>query len=378
MKYLMPSFLREFKCLEEGYCCHRWKISVTPKELDTILSNLKTIPNKNWPKDCGFEIIRNEDQSIKNVYTKSCGNKCSFLVDKKCFLHAKFGLDGKPEICQSYPFYAIKFPNLAYINISMACPCSLRMLRKKNDFTLANPFNSIGNKFSLKANLEKWKGVSLTSKTSVHWDSFYYIHKKLLQKHQNMDFINHLWHAFSETKDEFLTKEQVVAICEKCLKKENFCQKTHLSTILKAWQVWHQENPEDDEVSPVISHFISVLKISNIDKISADSITTYFLMYNEQFKSKEINNILNNYLFILLFGSDFYFTHTLVEALVFISLSIALVKFFVLAANNDNEVSEDSILDAIFVLEKFFFHSNYFHWLAELKVSPYSLLGNIQ
>ncbi|WP_372370584.1 hypothetical protein [Candidatus Uabimicrobium sp. HlEnr_7] len=372
----MPTFLRKFRCLEEGYCCHRWNISVNPKELEAILANLKTIPQKEWPSGCGFETVQDDNGKIVDVYTKKCENRCSFLVDKKCFLHANFGLEGKPIVCQSYPFYALKTPELTYINASMACPCTLQMLLEKNEFTLVNPARSIGNKFSLKADVQNFKMVKITNKSSTNWQGFYHIHKKLLRKHSDVNFLAYIWNFFTNTKQEYFTVEEIKSICDQSPPPQTFSEHDHLKNTLLAWQLWYSQNTEDGEVSPVISYFIDYLGIPDFEKIPESALQKYFALYKENFTDNEIIQIIDNYFFILLFSSDFYFTHHIIQALTYLSLAVSLATFCAVAqlGNSEQKIQPENILDAIFVIEKFFFHSDYFSQIEKLQVSPHILL----
>lgn len=376
MKYVMPAFLQKFRCLEEGYCCHRWNISVSPKELETILANLKTIPQQDWPQGCGFETVQDDHGKITDVYTKTCENRCSFLVDKKCFLHANFGLEGKPIICQSYPFYALKTPNLSYINASMACPCTLQMLLEKNDFTFVNPVRSVGNKFSLKADLQHVKSVQITEKVSTNWQGFYHIHKQLLRNYNNSAFLAHIWKFFNDSKQEYFTFEQVKNVCEQSYEKPELNEQQHLYYTLLGWQFWYQENSGDDEVSPVISYFLDYLGISDIENIPPAATQKYFTLYREYFSRKEIIEVMENYFFVLLFSSELYFTNNITQAISYLSLAVALATFCVVAqlGNSEQPIQPENVLDAIYVIEKFFFHSNYFNDIDNLHISPHILL----
>lgn len=108
---------QHFTCTDCGKCCSvPWRIKVdTPKAESMRQTNAYQALNKKGIEplivlEDDFELSRRED------------NKCHFLSDGLCSIHAEKGIRAKPSICQLYPYSLVATPDGYFVSLAYTCP----------------------------------------------------------------------------------------------------------------------------------------------------------------------------------------------------------------------------------------------------------------
>lgn len=128
MKYRMPDYYKDFKCIADkcpDTCCSGWDIVIDDKSMrkyEELEADLK-----NYVMDG----INEKEQVFKR-----CGARCAFLDENNlCNLYKKAGKESLCKTCSRYPRHFEEYGELVEAALSMSCPVAARMIidRKAKD-----------------------------------------------------------------------------------------------------------------------------------------------------------------------------------------------------------------------------------------------------
>ncbi len=116
-------------CHQCGVCCHG---SIVPLNLD----DAERLRRQQWEKEPGFEntrlTVRHRAAASSLRLAHRDGGACVFLNDDGlCRIHAKFGVEAKPSVCQTFPLQLIPREKQAVLTIRRACPSAAADLGEK-------------------------------------------------------------------------------------------------------------------------------------------------------------------------------------------------------------------------------------------------------
>ncbi len=121
MKYRMPSYYKQFKCVADkcpDTCCAGWAIVIDDKTYDSYMQ---------LDGDKG-EYVRGHIDKEEKVYKRN-GVRCSFLNDNNlCELYINVGEDKLCKTCGRYPRHFEEYGNLVEAALSMSCPIAAKMM----------------------------------------------------------------------------------------------------------------------------------------------------------------------------------------------------------------------------------------------------------
>lgn len=121
MKFRMPSYYNQFKCIADkcpDTCCAGWAIVIDEKTLESY---------KDMPGEAG-EYIRDKVDFEENIY-KRHGERCAFLNDcNLCDLIINQGEDKLCKTCTRYPRHFEEYGDLVEAALSMSCPVAAKLI----------------------------------------------------------------------------------------------------------------------------------------------------------------------------------------------------------------------------------------------------------
>ncbi len=375
MKYVMPQQFKNFTCKQLGNCCRGWKIEVTPKEFKSILQNLQTIPQEKRPKNSGFHILREDDKEIKSVYTKTKDDHCSFLVNDRCFLHEKFGAQGKPVVCQSFPFYAIQTPKFVYVSLSFACPCGWDLLLLEESPKFVKPNANLGQEITLKGDYSELKLVPLNETRKMSWKSFQFLQQSYntIPNDHLLSYVDYIWEQLSRSTSQQIEREELKSLsaCFLSPPPNKALAEKHLLDL--APFLLRYEEQDDKKTYPSLAPFLKKIGL-DLENITEETAQSYRELYQEKLSSSssDITLVLQNYLRHFLFIQDSYFRNGLLPTLSLSGIMLGLVQFLTLAStfSRKEPPTTQDILNSIYLLEKIFFHSKSLSEVKALASSP--------
>ncbi|MCX7049448.1 MAG: hypothetical protein NTX50_28680 [Candidatus Sumerlaeota bacterium] len=165
-----------YTCRCDGLCCRdSWEIRVEPDAADRVLST-------DWRSCCdlGAKEETAFEQSPSNpnfLVFKRRHDACVFLGDdNRCRLHARYGPDSKPYVCQRFPFHFVETPGGVYVGFSFACPSVLHQDGAPAEDSREEALRV----FSLKLEPDKTlETPRLDSALSVSWEEYSQIERAL-------------------------------------------------------------------------------------------------------------------------------------------------------------------------------------------------------
>ena len=110
----------QWDCHQCGVCCHG---SIVPLNLE----DAQRLQSQQWAQEPEFEntrlTVRHRAAASSLRLAHRHDGACVFLSDKGlCQIHSKFGLEGKPSVCQTFPLQLISHERHAVLTIRRACP----------------------------------------------------------------------------------------------------------------------------------------------------------------------------------------------------------------------------------------------------------------
>lgn len=128
MKYRMPDYYNQFKCIADkcpDTCCAGWDIVIDDKSMKKY---------KSFEGDLKDYVMGNINES-EQVF-KRCGARCSFLNDNNlCDLYTRAGEESLCKTCFRYPRHFEEYGELVEAALSISCPVAAKMIidRKAKD-----------------------------------------------------------------------------------------------------------------------------------------------------------------------------------------------------------------------------------------------------
>jgi Fe-S-cluster containining protein len=107
--------------------------------------------------------------------------ECVFLRNDLCEIHAEFGFETKPSVCQLFPFFYVNTPQGKFFSVSFSCPAILESAGKPVQEHLPAVEETL--KQSSTAFQEPMSSdtlIPLTSEFNVAWSDYLAIEKQLL------------------------------------------------------------------------------------------------------------------------------------------------------------------------------------------------------
>lgn len=189
-----------YNCQGCGRCCAGWSVGMTAADY----ARVKDIDwGALYPDLIGKELFINREDEYKKGITSypyftqpRPDGSCSFLVDNLCAIHSHLGEDAKPGTCQLFPYTFVETPSGVYTGVSMNSMAAVRNLgqplveqRGKLDGYYAKMKSYLSNKAVEASSTASgarqigdnpYSSVVLSGQTSVSWDEFLHVDKKML------------------------------------------------------------------------------------------------------------------------------------------------------------------------------------------------------
>ncbi len=416
MQYLMPAQMANYHCVSCGRCCYEWGIQVTALEFKNIIKAMQQIPDSDpqKPRNYGFELLKNEEGQIEAGYLRMIDNHCGFQQpDQKCFIHSKFGTHLKPDICISFPFYAIRTPKITFLNISFACIAATLFLRENyvfNQIAISPPAH-LGKRFTVKYSAMEQRWIRLTPDKAISWETFYLFQKYLTENAASLwNFIPYFYQQIYSLPEQNISLEKMRAI----LYEKNFCIKTidkqqkqvfpenknigieiglneisfHLKSLFHLISLWKSYVQKSRPLLFSLGILREHLEIANTPQnseiilpveVSLESAQKYLDMINNYHACRpELLKILENYLRSHLFISDEYFARSIIEGINILSLATGLALLIAIAnIGTDQEILEEYLRESFVQVERYFFHSGIFEIIDAKTFTPMIALAPI-
>jgi len=106
----------------DASCCRdTWEIRVESEAAERVLAvDWKSCSSLSAREDTPF---RRPGRKARHLLFKRVGDACSFLDPESggCRLHAKYGFEIKPHVCQRFPFRFVEAPDGVYVGFSFGC-----------------------------------------------------------------------------------------------------------------------------------------------------------------------------------------------------------------------------------------------------------------
>ncbi len=380
MEYVMPSLLADYRCSQCGRCCYGWNIEADQAEFKEIILAIRKIPVEERPQPYGFDLKKTDHGKIESGYLHMRDNHCCFLQqDHRCFLHAHWGQGIKPNICISYPFYAVKTPRVIYVNSTFSCLAATKFLCKEPVYAAVWPSDQIGSRFSLKMDVASHTWVRIAPEKVIDWDSFYRFQNFMTTSNvSRAAFVAWFWHQIKECAEQNISQEKLTQILETPvinpeIKSEHII--SHLQQLFQILELWEQRVQSDPEL--IFSIGLLKKRLGYTDKVTPEMATQYQSYITEcKILSHELQEILQNYLYVHLFMTDHYFSRSLLEAMGIFSTAVALVTLIAIAnIGTDTGITTDLLIDSIIEVEKYFFHSDIFSHVQTDTLDPLIFLA---
>lgn len=121
MKYTVPDYYREFKCIASACpatCCAGWQIVIDEKALRKYRA---------FQGPFGNRLANSIDWGEKTF--EQYGKRCAFLNEENlCDIYMEAGPDMLCRTCRRYPRHVEEFDNEREISLSVSCPVAAEML----------------------------------------------------------------------------------------------------------------------------------------------------------------------------------------------------------------------------------------------------------
>lgn len=109
-----------WSCHQCGVCCHGSIVPLTMQDAERLRS-------QQWRKEPGFEqtrlTVRHRAAASSLRLAHREDGVCVFLNEQGlCRIHAKFGVEAKPSVCQIFPLQLVPREKHAVLTIRRACP----------------------------------------------------------------------------------------------------------------------------------------------------------------------------------------------------------------------------------------------------------------
>lgn len=188
-----------YNCQGCGRCCTGWSVGLTE-------ADYARIKDVDWgsvnPDLAGKDLFIHKEQEYRSGtslyphFTRPRPDgSCSFLVDNLCTIHSLMGEDAKPGTCQLFPYTFVETPSATYTGVSLSSMASVRNLGRplteqrealEGYFERARSYVTNkaleGGSGSVNLLVEKpYSTVLLSGQTSVSWDEFLHLDKKMLE-----------------------------------------------------------------------------------------------------------------------------------------------------------------------------------------------------
>ena len=355
MQYVMLSLLKDYRCSLCAQCCHDWNIEVTTAEIARIESGLVGFPATVVP-EYGFDKYQDPDAADKTCYYfKMFANHCGFLQDdNKCFLHCRFGVNIKPAICVSYPLYAIVTPEITYFSSSFSCMSTAALLQKDWHPYVQELTKPLPGIYSLRENESQW--VRLEANQMINWQTFYFLQSQLVSYPGRLPLLlDSLWQQIKAYPYQYLGVPELRKMLEKPLATSDSPQPlAHLQLMSRILCAMADYNFEPVLFLPQQHLFWQL----GIDNYQPDSSGAW--RYHRRFRENKLkqNRILINYLRSRIFISDWYFSRNIADSIALFSMTSGLASLFAIAAAGSGPCTDEDLLQGIFAVEKYFFHSD--------------------
>lgn len=349
-KYLMPRLFADYACIQCGKSCKNWKVEVSPKDLAMLVPKVNEISDKN--DDYGFEYWKDDQGKIERVYTKHSNCQCVFFQDSGlCLLHQNFGANVKPEVCISYPFYAIQTPDITFVNASLSCTAIQQLLQKQRPSNWLFPATQqVAAAVSVRGNFSHRRYVKVTPEKATKWKNFYRIIERLVNEEPKdwLHRLNSLWENLEKFPHAAILKEHIDELFALQSKPTTLSVDDHLQEIYTAIEsqgFWDFQ--ENDPIWALVEE--------------TRSKSNYLALYEEFFLPyvSEMSVLQRNFFAVHLYSSDYYFSHSVSQAIQIACLQWGIAVFLAIAAakNEKRRVLLEDLLKAFYITERFFFHS---------------------
>ncbi|MDZ4833472.1 MAG: YkgJ family cysteine cluster protein [Candidatus Melainabacteria bacterium] len=174
-----------YECTGCGKCCGGWSVPLTEQDYFRIadIDWGKQSPERYFGKSLFREMRDYESESTPYTHAimEGADGHCPFLVDKLCFIHAKFDSKTKPSICQLFPYSFNRTPSGTYATISFysmgAVNNSGRALVEQRDY-LESKFAEFNQLYP--DHQPNWSQIQLTTGISMTWDQYLTHEEKLI------------------------------------------------------------------------------------------------------------------------------------------------------------------------------------------------------
>ncbi len=175
-----------FECSGCGNCCLQWPVPVTVEDKLRIAALPKFTTGSGAESGTFFRPLKSGDpkfQSFSFTLEKSADGRCEFLTsEERCLLHAEYGSEAKPAMCQLFPYTFNQTPGGTCVSVSFASTGALlnfgRPLSEQREF-LAQKWRLFKSLFpSLRPD---WSQTQLVDGHLISWQEYLRVDAELIR-----------------------------------------------------------------------------------------------------------------------------------------------------------------------------------------------------
>jgi Fe-S-cluster containining protein len=177
-----------FECTGCGNCCFRWPVPATEEDFQRIAELARQADIGSHSQATLFRKMpaaSAADKLGQFAYTleKQADGRCAFLTEEnRCRLHAEFGAEAKPGMCQLFPYTFTDAPDGYYASVSFASTGVLlnsgKALSDQEEFlrTRLTLFKRLFPRLSL-----DWSKIEFYDGMPLRWSQYLSLEERLLQ-----------------------------------------------------------------------------------------------------------------------------------------------------------------------------------------------------
>ncbi|GMT49288.1 MAG: hypothetical protein IEMM0008_0827 [bacterium] len=376
----VPSGMLTYQCSQSGECCGGWEIGLDKKSHDRLKFVLGRNNQKRLFKENVKKVDPKDSKSNHGYYSviQFTDGKCGMLEPNGlCGLHKNHGIEILPDICKAFPRLIYKTPFGKELSITFSCPSAAKLLKNKEKIVMVkNPDNFF----------------------FAHGDLYYcYITHEIFDRKDIVQFYYHLEHHFIEILQSrsLTTEERLVLLGITVKRLESFDQPTmdqvndaiqlnrniiqqsffkedikqihsnidHQVFLLKEFVNLRIPSLPNEELEELFRYIAKTFKFDQDDDKLHESVELYIQYYRDYYHEvEEIDHVLENYLVFFILRKTFI-KYTLREAYFLTIFFYSLIRLTAigLAKRNKQQVDEDLMIKAVWVIEKAIGHSILFY-----------------
>lgn len=390
MKIIQPNYYDEFQCVADkcrDSCCKGWEVSI---DKESFMKYRRT--KGEFGLILNSNIKKGNEKAVYGKMVLKDGKKCYFLNnDNLCDIYINKGAKYLCNTCTLYPRVMYKYGDIIEKNLALSCPKVAEMLvtsTKAFDFIMKDETNNkIKKEHILEIKCDEnlysllWKGRSFSIQIAQFreipiWKRLIFIKiteerlQKLIDSENNMQVSE----VIEQLRNE-VTSQYAIDLLDKINNINNVEKINVIMLILKLRVENGINNDEFKKTLTYIDEFIE----KNDDRDIQIKLKEKEIEFIKYFKDKEY--VLENYISCNLYSvyMNALKTKDLNKEITRLMINYSIIKLSLMSiwVKNNNELTDDDIINVIYSFSKTFDHDEIFvkSIYPEIKLKGYDSIG---